>query len=157
MGPSGFNGKVCCLGSQWAPKSLIICLSHDCHSQHAGTGQPCFCHTQASEILHARCFGYWAGRHGSSGNTGGYQSTHLRWAPIPAKPSLVHVRKHPSSTCSVSHMRRRAGGIHSNTAGEGVEQQHANTEHRENRRSRTEKRKLEGELPDFFLPSSPLS
>lgn len=54
-------------------------------------------------------------------------------------------------------MRRMAGGIQSNTAGEGVEQQHANTEHRENRRSRTEKRKLEGELSDFFLPSSPLS
>lgn len=47
-------------------------------------------------------------------------------------------------------------GIHSNTPGESLEQQHANTEHRENRRSGTEKEKLEGELPYFFLPLSPV-
>lgn len=62
----------------------------------------------------------------------------------------------PSSTHTANYARRRTGGIHSDTAGESAEQQHANTEHRENRRSRTEKQKLGGALPYFFLLLYPL-
>jgi len=71
-----------------------------------------------------------------------------------AKPLLVRVRKHPQQHPLCEPHKGRTGGIHSNTPGESVEQQH--TEHRENRRSRMEEQKLEGELPHFFLPLSRL-